>query len=427
MFSAGEVAAADDTSRKLSFDSTAIDGELVRPEAKFFLDRKGRLDPCISTYVGGKITLEEMERCLLVKAPPDQELPEGSKKVEEIFKLVREIEKGQRARDELKKDTTGWGRFSLLMGAVWRSAQLDYPGIYRKHNRTYPENPVRRADGSVLNDGMVTTGRSGQLGTRIALTSEPGYGILEGATLFQPTVLDISIYGSNEEIPSISLTYSALKAEWLVPIQQRSFLQFGMGAVSDVIAYMGGLDVGIAAQIQGTPIGTPDRKLDILGVSSTLQSFTMLQAGLEMGLSYPSPWFDKEEVFCNQIPLHKVPGLYPQVHCGGDELPEGLSPKGPSFNLKPSFGIFGEQAFRLGLVNYSANVSYYPLRSRLEFNGGLYAEYNLTPAVRLYADVRGSRLQTVGKDEGPDAEVIWPSTAFELRAQAGLRLVFSRL
>ena len=61
------VAEADDTSRQLAFDSALLEGNSNRPQLAYFTDHQSKLDPCITAYIDEKISLEEMEKCLLTK------------------------------------------------------------------------------------------------------------------------------------------------------------------------------------------------------------------------------------------------------------------------------------------------------------------------------------------------------------------------
>ncbi|MDO8526716.1 MAG: hypothetical protein Q7T03_03400 [Deltaproteobacteria bacterium] len=398
----------EDPSRDIVFGPAEFVGGRFGPQDIYEIARQGQLDPCIDEYIEGAITIKELDTCLR----GEEHEPET------VAPFIDQVKKMEKNRKALEKETTGWGKFGLLLAPQYRTYHMSYPNIFRKFNENHPGHETVSNHGTI--DGP------GYLGTRLAVTTDPGYMVFNN-TLLSLTILDATF--SRDELSPLTI----LKISDLIPVGERSFLELG-AAVAKSNLFTGAMElvvpsIGIAAQIRGESIQTNNRVLDATGHASFLQSYTLLQATIETPFARSS-LAQSAKVFCNEMRLSPDESYTSNTGtkhgCNSDHHHNVEYDVNSRLSMLPlSRGIFGLRGEERRLGNEWSTAYYFYAASyfkqdRIELGGQIMMEYPVSPGVRLFlqGDARG--IHAIGDDQ-PNMRM--PASAREFMGQAGLRLV----
>lgn len=390
-------------------------------------------DKCNSDYINGKINDEEFEKCIM-----GTELTEATERAEKIEELHEKREE--------RKSLTPWGKFALRIGPDIRKRYTLFKDAFKEWNTGKHDGAFTPAPS---NDGTIDKGW--RVGTRIALTTEPGLTRWPGSNvLFKGNIFDITIYAGetqeyyagsykDDEIYSMDdFRLTLIDFEFQIPLFERNFLELGASCIDEDllwgrnstpgVIFPTNLHVGMNWQFQGTPVNISERTLDVKDMAYILSSYTMFGVGVRVA-AVNLYHQHKAAEFCNRVsdeckgideesePLRGAK-FFSYGYKGSSSDFSGIEvvPINVIFQANLSAHLFGEQRNNLGAVTYRAYADHYPIWKKLEAGGNLTFHLNLGRAMEFYVEGNGRQLWSLEKDDN----ILLPDSAYELGVQTGL-------
>lgn len=384
------------------FDPERIHGERKTPLGLVIDASAPPQFPCDAEYLEGKIDFEEWQRCVV-----NSHIPESERRILQA-----------RERREVETEAKFLNRFHLSVSQKYRTAEMFYQEFEDYYTRMEFPPGV----------GLLST--DGRIGTRVALTTDHQYIKLD-ESLLRLVIFDVTFYGSDQQKTVDDYSWNILDVEYLLSLSERSFLELG-GTMLETDLLSGWLmsgpsgQIGIAAQIRGTPLNTDEKFLDVTNRPSLLQSYTMIRAALEVGFLQER---QVDEILCAKV----WNGGYCEESFQYQRDPDEADQEG-TLQVKSSFELLGEQLYPNNLLTsiaYSVYASHFPFADRVDVGGQIEGEIKIAPGVHLFLGGSARYLKRMDKeDEGyilRPVNLDSPTKAYEIQIEGGLRLYPGRL
>ena len=368
---------------------------------------------------------------------------------------------------EERKSLTPWGRLAVRAGLDVRKRYTLFKDAFKEWNAAKHDGAFTPAPS---NDGTID--RGWRIGTRYALTTEPGLTRWPGTNiLFKGTLFDITVYDHEgiefdryeaSEVREGELHYfdngttvsrgdnfrlTLAEAEIQIPLHERDFFEIGAALIKEDILWWKNSNpviliplsghIGFNWQFQGTSLTTSDSIVDVNRISYMLSSYTMF--GLEIAAAAVNLYSrHKAAEFCNRVSndcgddndkdygVKKSGGDYFSYgqeteieadfdfYSGIEPLPSGED--ATYLQAKLTAHLFGEQRGNIGAINYRSYTDYYPTWEKAEIGGQLSFHLYLGQVIEWFVEGEGRKLWSLGSDDN----ILLPDNGYELGVTTGL-------